>query len=255
MTQQKNQSYSISFSGTITFTSRIDGEEGYTRLLPDDSKHTESKQDNQNDFHYSIKNENKNKKSPKRDANQDCFGYIALSSDDEKIFKAFKTKDVRLSGFLHGENEHIQLYFNLAYYNELSIKNVFNARRLNKKLFKYETKRMLLVSPARSMRNEDDFLNSHTIVITEDDIFPLFKNIWSTDMFYKLKLRHIKRAYRKYIESISEYPYIEKQIPALIEETRGATKAIVIDTILSDDKLTVKEKRKYIAEMSELLSK
>lgn len=37
MTQQKNQSYSISFSCTITFTSRVDGKEGYTLLFPDDS--------------------------------------------------------------------------------------------------------------------------------------------------------------------------------------------------------------------------
>lgn len=223
MTQQNNKSYNISFSGTITFSLRSDKDE--------------------------------KKGSPKRDANQDCFGYIALSSDNEKTFKAFKNKDVRLLGFRYGDHEHIQIYFNLAYYNELSIKNVFNAKRLNKKLFKYETQRMLLVSPTQSMKNEDDFLNPYTIVITENDIFPLIKNMWNNDIFYKYKLRHTIRAYRKYIRSICDYPYIEKAIPSSIQEVRASTKSIMLDAILAKNDLTTKQKKKQIAEMRELLSK
>lgn len=223
MTQQNNKSYNISFSGAITFTLRSDKDE--------------------------------KKGAPKRDANQDCFGYIALSSDNEKAFKAFKNKDVRLLGFRHGDHDHVQLYFNLAYYNELSVKNVFNAKRLNKKLFKYETQRMLLVSPTHTMKNEDDFLNSYTIVITENEIFPLFNNIWSTDMFYRFKLRHTKNAYRKYIESISNYPYIEKAIPSSIQEVRASTKSIMLDAILARNDLTTKQKERQIAEMNDLLSR
>lgn len=248
--ESKKQTYGISFSGTITFTTRPDGDKSCTLLLPDENKLTE---DNQNTLHDSVKNEKT--EAPKKEANQDCFGYIALSSNNEKIFKAFKNKDVRLLGFHHGDHEHVQIYFNLAYYNELIVKNVFNSRRLNKKLFKYEKKRMLLVSPTQSMKNEDDFLNPYTIVITENKVFPLFNNTWHTDMFYKFKLRHTIRAYRKYIRSISDYPYIEKPIPSSMQEARSATKSIMLAAILARDDLTTKQKKKQIAEMNELLSR
>ena len=253
MTQQNNKSYNISFSGTITFTVCSDRDESYTLLFSDNNKSMENKEDNKNTIFDSRKDEKKG--SPKRDANQDCFGYIALSSDNEKTFKAFKNKDVRLLGFHHGDHEHVQLYFNLAYYNKLSIKNVFDAKRLNKKLFKYETQRMLLVSPTHSLKNEEDFLNPHTIVITENDVFPLIKNMWPNDIFYKHKLRHTIRAYRKYIRSISEYPYVEKPITSSIQEARSATKSIMLDAILARKDLTTKQKKKQIAEMNELLSR
>lgn len=251
--ESKKQTYGISFSGTITFTTRPDGDKSHTLLLPDENGLIEDKKDNQNTLHDSGKDEKT--EAPKRDANQDCFGYIALSSNNEKTFKAFKNKDVRLLGFRHGDNEHVQLYFNLAYYNELTIKNVFNAKRLNKKLFKYEKQRMLLVSPTQSIKNEDDFLNPYTIVITENEVFPLIKNMWPNDIFYKHKLRHTIRAYRKYIRSISDYPYIEKPIPSSMQEARSATKSIMLDAILARDDLTTKQKKKQIAEMNELLSR
>jgi len=253
MTQQKNQNYSITFSGTITFTSLSDRYESYTLLLSDENVSIENKINNPTTLPYSGKDEKT--EAPKRDANQDCFGYIALSSNNKKTFKAFKNKDVRLLGFRHGDNEHVQLYFNLAYYNELTIKNVFNAKRLNKKLFKYEKQRMLLVSPTQSIKNEDDFLNPYTIVITENDVFPLIKNMWPNDIFYKHKLRHTIRAYRKYIRSISDYPYIEKPIPSSMQEARSATKSIMLDAILARDDLTTKQKKKQITEMNEILSR